>query len=108
MSYAVFILKRAQKTLTKLPDQDYQRIRDKIRDLGYDPRPPGCKKLTGRPAWRIRIGVYRIIYEIDDSQQTITLHKQLQSLTSDIDGMFIANWLTKRWGDWETEKNQTQ
>ena len=37
MSHAIFILKRAKKTLTKLPDQDYQRIRDKIRDLGYDP-----------------------------------------------------------------------
>mgnify|MGYP006279182421 FL=1 len=38
---------------------------DAIDRLGDDPRPPGVKKLTGRPGWRIRVGDYRILYEID-------------------------------------------
>ncbi|MGF1540232.1 MAG: type II toxin-antitoxin system RelE/ParE family toxin [Pleurocapsa sp.] len=73
MSYAIFVFRGAQKTLAKLPKQDYQRVRAAIEDLAQTSRPRGCKKLTGRPAWRIRVGVYRIIYEINDRQQTITI-----------------------------------
>jgi mRNA interferase RelE/StbE len=73
MSYAILVFRGAQKTLAKLPKQDYQKVRTAIEDLAQTPRPIGCKKLTGRPAWRIRVGVYRIIYEIDDRQQTVTI-----------------------------------
>jgi mRNA interferase RelE/StbE len=36
--------------------------------LGANPRPPGCKKLTGVNAWRIRAGDWRVIYQIHDSR----------------------------------------
>ncbi|MDZ7724062.1 MAG: type II toxin-antitoxin system RelE/ParE family toxin [candidate division KSB1 bacterium] len=39
-----------------------------IYDLAENPRPPGCQNLSARPAWRIRIGSYRVIYEIHDDQ----------------------------------------
>jgi mRNA interferase RelE/StbE len=42
-------------------------------ELEHDPRPPGCKKLRGRDAWRIRIGDYRAIYEIDDGRLIVTV-----------------------------------
>lgn len=73
MSYNVQILRRAQKELATLPQVVYLRVRDAIRDLAENPRPPGCKKLVGRNGWRIRVGDYRIIYEIDDSGQMITV-----------------------------------
>jgi mRNA interferase RelE/StbE len=73
MEYAVTILRRAQRELAGLPSEAYQRVRDAIRGLAQNPRPPGCLKLTGREGWRIRIGVYRVIYEIDDSKRTITI-----------------------------------
>ncbi len=73
MSYAILIFRGAQKTLAKLPKQDYQRVCAAIKDLAQTPRPRGYKKLTGRSAWRIRVGVYRIIYEISDRQQTVTI-----------------------------------
>lgn len=38
-----------------------------------NPRPSGCLKLTGRNGWRIRGGDYRIIYEIDDKQEMVTV-----------------------------------
>jgi mRNA interferase RelE/StbE len=41
--------------------------------LEHDPRPPGCKKLRGRGAWRIRIGDYRAIYEINDDRLIVTV-----------------------------------
>ena len=42
-------------------------------ELELDPRPSGCKKLKGRDAYRIRIGDYRVIYEIQDSRLMVTV-----------------------------------
>ncbi len=60
MSYEVFILRRAQKELANLPKTDYERMRDTIVALAENPRPTGCKKLTGREGWRIRSGDHRL------------------------------------------------
>ena len=73
MSYAVNILRRAQKELAALPRDSYARIRDAINALGEVPRPPSCLKLSGREGWRIRVGSQRVIYEIDDAQRTVTV-----------------------------------
>ena len=73
MIYTVFILRRAQKELGGLSREVYERVRDEIYLLARDPRPLGCKKLAGREGWRIRIGDYRLIYEIDDKQQMVTI-----------------------------------
>ena len=42
-------------------------------ELEVDPRPHGCKKLKGRDAYRIRIGDYRAIYEIQDAHLILTV-----------------------------------
>lgn len=68
MTYSIEILRVAQKQLAKIDRAQQQRIIDAIRLLAANPRPAGCKKLTGRSAWRIRIGVYRVIYEIHDGR----------------------------------------
>lgn len=73
MSYSVAILRRAQKALAQLPADDYNRVRNAIKQLSANPRPPGCRKLTGRDGWRIRVGDYRVIYEIEDSSQQVTI-----------------------------------
>jgi len=73
LEYEVFILRSAQKNLADLPKQNYQRIRNLILALASNPRPSGCKKLTGRDGWRIRSGDYRVIYEIDDNQRRVTI-----------------------------------
>ena len=73
MRYQVSILRRAQKSLADLPGKDYQRVRNSIRNLGEEPRPSGCSKLSGRSGWRIRIGNYRVIYEIDDQERVVTV-----------------------------------
>jgi mRNA interferase RelE/StbE len=71
--YTVLILPSAQKQLSKLPNAIASRIEDKLLELEGDPRPPGCKKLRGRDAWRIRIGDYRAIYEIHDGKLIVTV-----------------------------------
>lgn len=73
MSYQVNILRRAQKSLSRLPSEPYNRIKSTILTLATEPRPNGSLKLTGREGWRIRIGDYRVIYEIDDLCQTVTI-----------------------------------
>ena len=73
MNYSVLILRRAQKELARLPLGIYERTKEAIRNLGDDPKPPGCRKLAGREGWRIRVGDYRIIYEIDAAQHSVTV-----------------------------------
>jgi len=65
LTYTVKILRSAQKQLAKIERQDRTRIISAIRKLADDPCPVAAKKLSGRPAWRIRIGSYRVIYEIE-------------------------------------------
>ena len=73
MSYKLFILRRAQKELSKLPEDIYEKIKQEIFKLSQNPKPIGAKKLINREGWRIKIGNHRIIYEIDKDNQTITI-----------------------------------
>jgi mRNA interferase RelE/StbE len=73
VSYAVLITRRAQRELADLPREAYARVKSAIGALAVNPRPPGCMKLTGVEAWRIREGDYRVLYEIDDPQRTVTV-----------------------------------
>lgn len=68
MSYTVYLRKSAQKALAKIAPPFQERIIKAIRNLAKTPRPTGVKKLSGRDAQRIRVGDYRIIYEIDDAR----------------------------------------
>ena len=62
-----------EKALRKIPKRDLLAIKDKILELTQDPRGPGTIKLTGREAYRVRVGNYRIIYEIKDKQLVIII-----------------------------------
>ncbi|TRU24149.1 MAG: type II toxin-antitoxin system RelE/ParE family toxin [Microcystis aeruginosa Ma_SC_T_19800800_S464] len=73
MNYTIAIKKQASKALANLPQDSYQKVRDGIRALADNPRPAGCLKLTGREGWPIRIGVYRVIYGIDDSAKKVII-----------------------------------
>jgi mRNA interferase RelE/StbE len=62
----------AAKELSRLPNSVVGRVVSAIEKLGDAPRPKGCRKLKGGDReWRIRIGDYRVIYEIDDSAETV-------------------------------------
>ena len=71
--YSIFILRRAQAAIRKLPDGPQGKVRAAIAALALVPRPPGCTKLVGHDAWRLRVGVYRVIYEIDDGVRIVTI-----------------------------------
>lgn len=73
MSYKITVTRKAIKALEKISEPHYSQIKTSIYQLAEDPRPIGCKKLKGRDGYRIRVGNYRIIYEIFDQILTIDI-----------------------------------
>ena len=71
--YTVVLSTKAQKQLDKFSDNIAQPIFNAISDLQNDPRPTGYKKLKGRDGYRIRVGNYRIIYEIIDNELIVDI-----------------------------------
>jgi len=68
VSYRVEFTTAAARQAKKLPRPVRDRVLDAIEDLGEDPRPHGAKKLVGeKTAWCIRIGDYRVIYDVLDT-----------------------------------------
>ena len=67
MAYSLNFSKRAFKELEKINEPYYTAIKQAIHNLADNPRPHGYKKLKGRDGYRIRIGSYRVIYEIFDN-----------------------------------------
>lgn len=68
MTYQVEMSRKAQRELGKLPRKDQERIKSAIDALAADPRPNGSIKMSGEEhSHRIRVGVYRVIYEIFDA-----------------------------------------
>ncbi len=74
-SYELVFRKSVAKDLRAFPKKDIKRIMQRIRALALDPRPPGCEKLSGQERYRIRQGVYRIIYEIVDATLLVLVVK---------------------------------
>ena len=59
--------------IERIPQPYQDDIIDAIHNLATSPRPHGTRKLSGKDAWRIRVGDYRIIYEIDDNKLNILI-----------------------------------
>jgi len=72
MAYTLHIRRSAEKEIAGIPQKTRSRIIDEIRHLANQPRPYGCKKLSGEDrAWRIRVGDHRVVYEIDDIEALV-------------------------------------
>lgn len=65
----------AAKQLKKLPKQEARRILVKVYLLGEEPFPSGCQKLAGKTAYRIRVGSYRVIYEVREQELIVLITK---------------------------------
>lgn len=75
-SYQIEWRKSTKRDLKAIPVQQVERIINAVTALANDPRPSGCTKLSGSDcAYRIRIGDYRVIYEIFDNKLLIEIVK---------------------------------
>lgn len=75
MSYDLRIKPSAVKELRALQPADRRRVVDRIDVLAKDPRPRGCEKLTGGARYRVRQGSQRVLYQVDDEAQIVTVVK---------------------------------
>ncbi len=73
MSWQVELKRSAEKELEKLQTQDQERILEKLFSLKEKPFPDGAIKLKGHPGYRLRVGDYRILYEMDTKSRVITV-----------------------------------
>lgn len=74
--FEVRIKRSAVKEIEAVPHKkDRRRIVERIRLLAENPRPPGCRKLSGRNRYRVRQGPYRIIYAVEDAMLTVYVVK---------------------------------
>ncbi len=76
--YRLEVSPAAGRDLDRLKDrirrQDFERIRGAVRNLADEPRPHGVRKIRGaEEAYRIRVGSYRIVYEVHDSDSVVLI-----------------------------------
>jgi mRNA interferase RelE/StbE len=73
MRYQVVIKRSAEKELDALSERLRLRVAARLLSLGDNPRPSGIGKLQGGDGYRLRIGDYRVLYTIDDSNRIVTV-----------------------------------
>ncbi|HEY8748599.1 MAG TPA: type II toxin-antitoxin system RelE/ParE family toxin [Tepidisphaeraceae bacterium] len=74
--YQVLLERLAERGLRRLSAAIHERVIEAIRSLAKDPRPSGCRKLAGtKNDWRIRVGDYRVVYEIADAVRVVRVHR---------------------------------
>ena len=70
--YEVYLERSAENDLKRPPTSTFHRIVHQIKTLAENPRPSGCRKITGsKNDWRIRIGDYRVLYEVNDRAKAV-------------------------------------
>ncbi|MCP4469249.1 MAG: type II toxin-antitoxin system RelE/ParE family toxin [Gammaproteobacteria bacterium] len=74
-SYSLAFKKSVAKDLRSIPNKDVKRILNRINSLRENPRSEGCVKLSNQEKYRVRQGIYRIIYEIQDTELIILVVK---------------------------------
>lgn len=74
--YQILLERSAERDLKRLSADVHDRVIEAIKELAGNPRPPGCRKLVGsRNDWRIRVGDYRVIYEIADAIRIVRVNR---------------------------------
>ena len=73
--YKIFFKKSVWKDFESIPRNDLKKIMNVIESLVKNPRPPGCRKLSGQERYRLRQGRYRIIYSIQNDELKVWVVK---------------------------------
>ena len=74
-SYSLRFKRSVRKDVKSIPRPDMERILNAVDGLADNPHPPGAKPLTGRDAWRLRVGKYRVIYSVDHDNVIVEVIK---------------------------------
>jgi len=74
-NFEVIFKRSVARDLRQIPKKDVAKILKRIETLRAEPRPPGVEKLSGQEKYRIRQGVYRILYEIRNNELIVVVVK---------------------------------
>jgi mRNA interferase RelE/StbE len=74
-NYSLEMKASVARDLRRIPTKDLRRILAQIEHLARDPGPLGCEKLSGLERYRIRQGMYRILYEVNDATRRVLIVK---------------------------------
>ena len=73
--YRLEVSHTAHRQIRRLSAQTQDRVNRAIARLAENPRPPGAKKLTAREGYRVRVGDYRILYQVDDEAKVVIIYR---------------------------------
>lgn len=73
--YSICIARRAVKEIAGLPGRYPRLVSEHIEDLACNPRPANSKRLTDRIGYSLRVGSYRILYEVNDQSKTVVVRR---------------------------------
>lgn len=72
--YKLYLERAAERDLKRLSTENFYRLITEIKMLAKEPRPPGARKIIGsKDDWRIRVGDWRVVYEIDNKQKVVRI-----------------------------------
>jgi len=72
--YKLYLERAAERDLKRLSTENFHRLITEIKMLAKEPRPPGARKIIGsKDDWRIRVGDWRVVYEIDNKQKVVRI-----------------------------------
>jgi mRNA interferase RelE/StbE len=73
--YRLEVSHTAHRQICRLPALTQERVNRAIALLAENPRHPGSKKLTAREGYRVRVGDYRILYQVDDGAKLVVIYR---------------------------------
>jgi mRNA interferase RelE/StbE len=73
--YRLEVSHTAHQQIRRLPARTQERVNKVIARLAENPRPSGVKKLTVREGYRVRVGDYRILYQVDDGAKKVIIYR---------------------------------
>ncbi|MFC1937998.1 type II toxin-antitoxin system RelE/ParE family toxin [Chloroflexota bacterium] len=73
--YRLEVSHTAHRQIRRLPTQTQERVNRTIARLAENPRPPGAKKLTARDGYRVRVGDYRVLYQVNDGAKVVIIYR---------------------------------
>jgi mRNA interferase RelE/StbE len=75
VAYKIVVKPSAQRDLDSLAEREVERLALRLAHLANEPRPFGVQKLTGTGGYRIRVGNYRILYEVNDPSRQVSIYR---------------------------------
>ena len=73
--YSVEVGRRAERDIARLPQEYARLVGRQLDSFSENPRPRGARRLRGQSVYRLRVGTYRVLYRVDDTEQVVYIER---------------------------------